>query len=73
MAKVAIKVKGCLDEAWSEWFQGFAITHINGNETVLEGEVEDQPALYGIIGRLRDLGLSLVAVNLIKEPDHTHR
>lgn len=64
MLSVEIRVKGCLDEHWSEWFSEFEITHSAANETVLKGGVPDQAALYGLIARLRDLGLSLVAVDL---------
>jgi hypothetical protein len=66
MPKVTIRVKGCLDERWSEWFDGFQILPTNSNETVLSGEVPDQAALYGLIGKLRDLGLSLVEVRINK-------
>jgi hypothetical protein len=66
MLNIEIRVKGCLDEHWSEWFNEFQIVHTETNETVLKGKVKDQPALYGLIGRLRDLGLSLVAVNFVK-------
>jgi len=65
MPNVEIKVKGCLDEHWSEWFNDFEISLTEENETVLKGEVKDQPALYGLIAKLRDLGLSLVAVKII--------
>ncbi len=71
MLGVEIRVKGCLDEHWSEWFSDFKMTHTEANETVLNGEVPDQSALYGLIARLRDLGLPLVSVNLLEGPDHT--
>jgi len=67
MPNVVIKVKGCLDEHWSEWFSEFKISHNETDETILEGKVQDQPALYGLIARLRDLGLSLVEVALVEE------
>lgn len=67
MLRVEMRVKGCLDEHWSEWFSEFEITHTAANETVLKGEVSDQTALYGLIARLRDLGLSLVGVELSEE------
>lgn len=56
-----IHIRGKLDPMWSEWFAGFAITHTNG-ETVLEGAVADQSALYGILAKLHDLGLTLIRV-----------
>jgi hypothetical protein len=65
MQRVEIRVKGRIDEAWSEWLDGLTITHSNQDETVLTGPVVDQAALYGLIAKLRDLGLPLLAVNLV--------
>lgn len=66
MPSVEIRIKGCLNEHWSEWFSELNISHTEANETVLEGEVQDQSALYGLIAKLRDLGLSLIEVNIIE-------
>ena len=57
--QVEIRVKGRIDEHWSEWFDGLAITHSGKDETVLTGPIPDQAALYGLIAKLRDLGLPL--------------
>lgn len=57
-----IKVKGFLDDRWSDWFDGFVISHDGAGDTILEGLVRDQTALYGLIAKVRDLGLTLVAV-----------
>ena len=65
MQKVELRVKGHMDEHWSEWFENFKLMQSEGNETVLVGEVKDQAALYGLIAKMRDLGLTLVAVNSI--------
>jgi hypothetical protein len=65
MQKVEIRVKGDLDNYWSEWFQDFEISRVEEGESLLVGEVVDQAALYGVIGKLRDLGLGLIAVNEI--------
>jgi hypothetical protein len=65
MRKVEIRVKGGLDEHWSEWFQDFEVMPGEKDETILVGEVVDQAALYGLIAKLRDLGLTLIAVNEI--------
>ena len=62
MQHVEICVKGKIDKTWSEWFTGFSITHTDQNETILIGEISDQAALYGIITKLRDLGLALKSV-----------
>jgi hypothetical protein len=66
-----IHIRGKLDSKWSEWFAGFSITHTNG-ETVLEGTVADQSALYGILDKIHDLGLTLIRVErLSKESNLT--
>ncbi|OGO65942.1 MAG: hypothetical protein A2Z45_04990 [Chloroflexi bacterium RBG_19FT_COMBO_55_16] len=68
MQKVEIRIKGCIDTHWSEWFEGFEILY-GENETILSGEVKDQAALYGLIAKLRDLGVSLIAVNFQASPN----
>ena len=60
--RVEIRVKEHLDEGWEEWLDGFTITHTGQNETILTGSVPDQAALYGLIAKLRDLGMKLVSV-----------
>ncbi len=71
MQNVEIRVSDRLDDHWSEWFHGFKITYAETNETILRGVVQDQAELYGIISKLRDLGLSLIAINQIEESDLT--
>lgn len=61
MQQVEIVVKGHLDPHWSEWLEGMTITH-TADQTVLCGTVADQSALYGLLSRLRDLGLTLISV-----------
>ncbi|HSF83063.1 MAG TPA: hypothetical protein VLA49_17635 [Anaerolineales bacterium] len=56
-------VEGSISEQWSEWFGDLTISHSASGETVLCGFVADQAALYGIISRLRDLGLQLTSLN----------
>ena len=57
-----IKVKGVLDDTWSDWFDGLRITHDAAGDTLLEGAVRDQTALYGLLAKARDMGLTLIAV-----------
>jgi hypothetical protein len=64
--KYQIHIRGKLDPKWSEWFAGFLITHTNG-ETVLQGTVPDQSALYGILAKIHDLGLTLIRVEQLPE------
>jgi hypothetical protein len=62
MQFVTIKIKGKLDESWAEWFEGFKLTCQEPDETILSGLVKDQADFYGLIGKLRDLGLQLTLV-----------
>ncbi len=73
MQQVEIRIKGQIDEHWSDWFGELTIVHVEPDETVLSGAVTDQAALYGLLARLRDLGLSLVSVksNFIELPERT--
>jgi len=63
MQQVEIRIKGHINEEWSEWLGGLTIGHSDPEATVLTGLVQDQAALYGIISRLRDLGLELSLVH----------
>ena len=60
-----ITVNGVLDVGWQDFLDGLSIT-LEGENTILEGVVPDQPALYGIVNRLRDLGLELIAIKRIQ-------
>ena len=57
-----IRVKGHLDPEWSTWFDGMTISHEHDGVSLLAGIVVDQAALYGLISRARDLGLTLVSI-----------
>jgi hypothetical protein len=57
-----IRVKGNLDQKWSDWFDGFTITPQADGATLLTGPVVDQAALHGLLGKIRDLGLPLLSV-----------
>jgi hypothetical protein len=57
-----IRLKGHLDDRWAAWFEGLTITREDNGETRLTGPVVDQAALHGLLRKVRDLGLPLVAV-----------
>ena len=63
MQRVKIRIEGHLDMTWAEWLDGFNLTHSSQDETILTGKVKDQAALYGLIAKLRDLGVKLISVN----------
>jgi hypothetical protein len=69
-----IQVQGHLDSRWSEWFDGLLLTCQPDGSTLLTGPVADQAALYGLLERLRDLGLRLLSVNCMRasEPGDSH-
>ena len=60
-----ITVKGHLDSQWSAWFDNMMISHEANGEAVLRGPLADQSALYGVLAKVRDLGLPLLAVTLV--------
>jgi hypothetical protein len=61
-----IRVKGHLDLHWSHWFDGLTITHEANGETLLSGPVVDQAALYGLLLKIHDLNLPLLAVTRLE-------
>jgi hypothetical protein len=62
-----IQVEGCLDEDWSDWFEGMTVTVQPAGDgshiTWLTGTVEDQPALRGLLSRIWDMNLTLVSLD----------
>jgi len=61
-ATYQIRVKGHLEREWSEWFEELTISWEKPDETLLSGQIADQPALHGILDKIRDLGLPLLSV-----------
>lgn len=55
-----IRVKEHLDISWQEWFEGLQITHEEEGTTLVCGSLQDQAALYGVLLKIRQLGLSLL-------------
>ena len=58
-----IRLKGHLNPRWTDWFDGLTLTQESDGTTVLSGSVMDQAALHGLLGKVRDLGLPLIAVH----------
>jgi hypothetical protein len=65
-----IRLQGHLDEQWAAWFGGLTLTLEANGDTLLTGPVVDQAALHGVLRKVRDLGLPLLAVRRI-EPGQT--
>jgi len=68
-ARYEIRVEGVLDRRWVAWFDGLQVTS-EGPQTVICGLVTDQPALHGLLAKVRDLGLCLISVRQLR-PDDT--
>jgi hypothetical protein len=60
-ARYEIRVVGVLDNRWAAWFNGLHVSG-QGEETVISGLLTDQPALHGLLVKVRDLGLTLISV-----------
>lgn len=61
-----IRVEGHLDRVWTGWFEGLSITLDANGDTRLTGVVVDQAALYGLLTKVRDLGVPLVSVDRLE-------
>jgi hypothetical protein len=60
-----IRIKGHLDEQWSDWFENATIMLEEDGDTLLTLPVIDQAALHGLLKKIRDLGMPLLSVNRI--------
>jgi hypothetical protein len=62
-----IQVAGRLSPEWGTWFEGMTLRVVRGEQgetiTALRGTIQDQAALFGMLTRIRDLGLRLVSIN----------
>ena len=64
-----IRVAGHLDEHWSAWLGGFALTRGDDGTTVITGPVTDQAQLHGVLARVRDLGVPLISLLRVEISD----
>lgn len=69
-AHYEIRVAEHFDERLAKWFGDLEIVSVaESDETVLRGEMVDQPALFGVLGKIRDLGLTLILVQRLERKD----
>lgn len=61
-----IRIAGHLGSQWTDWFGGLTVTLKDNGDTLLTGSVIDQAALYGLLKKVRDLGMHLVSVNPVE-------
>lgn len=61
-----IRVQEHLSEHWSQWLEGMRLSYSARDETILTGVLQDQAGLYGVLMKIRNLGLTLVSVRRIE-------
>lgn len=62
----SIHVRGHLPCQWLDWFGGLEVDNRPDGNAELHGELRDQAALYGVVMRMRDLGLTLLALHCVR-------
>lgn len=65
-----IRLRGHLHSQWADWFDGFVITLEEDGTTLLRGAIVDQSALYGVLRRIRDLGIPLLSIMCVEYVAH---
>ena len=63
MQQVEILIKGHIDVEWSGRLAGLAVIHTTDGNTILRGDVVDQPGMYGLLNRLSDMGVRLLSIS----------
>ncbi|MFN8440329.1 MAG: hypothetical protein U0175_06165 [Caldilineaceae bacterium] len=72
-----IRIEGQLDRCWSDWFDGMSLTYQpsddspirKSGQTILTGYVIDQPALHGMLNKIRDLNLPVISVTRLQKDE----
>ena len=67
-ARYELRVQGVLEPRWSAWFEGLQVSSDERGQTAITGPVADQAALHGLLAKVHDLGLPLLAVRRL-DPD----
>ena len=58
-----IRIKGHLDESWSDWLEGLEMKLLDNGEMILSGYIGDQAALMGTLNKLYGLNLALLSLS----------
>jgi len=61
MQSVEIRIKGSIDQGWSDWLGGLTVSYTGQGDTILTGQVRDQAALYGLLEKLSNVGMQLLS------------
>lgn len=68
------RICGYLSNKRLPWLEDLNVTELSNGETLLAGQLEDLAALYGLLSRMRDLGLLLLSVNRVQDTNKgTHK
>ena len=59
-----IQVKGHLHQRWSAWLCDFELTHLSDGTTAMNGNLRDEAAVFGLLVKLRDMGVALISVKV---------
>lgn len=62
MRYIEITIAGVLELSWKEWLDGFSLSYTEERKTCITGEIEDQAQLFGLFGKLRDLGVEILKI-----------
>lgn len=68
-----IELQSTIDHDWSSWLGNMELAHTPTGHTTLIGDVADQPALHGLLARIRDLGIPILLVARICQEDTKSR
>jgi hypothetical protein len=62
MMRYEIRVQGHMGQQWSRWFDDLTVEQLDDGSTCLRGTLPDHAALYGLLDKVRDLGMTLLSV-----------
>jgi hypothetical protein len=66
-ARYQLRVEGHLDTHWSAHLDDLALTREDDGTTTLTGLIQDQSQLHGLLAKIRDLGLTLISVEVLND------
>ncbi len=66
----AIVVKGYLDESLGDWLGGLSIARGERGVTIITGSIPDQSALFGVLIKMRDLGITLISLSRLDRDEN---
>ena len=67
MIQTKIIIKGKLDPSWADWFGEIEIQFDHVGNTILTGKLSDKSAVYGLVSRLSNLGITLISLDCQEE------